>query len=208
MKYASQINIVIVVVALVAVGYAVSQTIWKLPVTPSIEAGGGGLAGVSSREGSEAPVSFEMELSGRENPLRQSQSSRPAAFQPTREPGGGSRANRQPTTTSPRQEGLPAGLYPGNSNPAEGGARVITTRPGSTPKGGDPIQDRTASERRDESVNRSTEASLGSSPSGAPNSVEQRPGGSALSQERADPSARGARRNRQPPPPPARSSNR
>ena len=40
MKYASQINIVVVIVALVAVGYAVSQTIWKLPVTPSVEAGG------------------------------------------------------------------------------------------------------------------------------------------------------------------------
>ncbi len=207
MKYASQINIVIVVVALVAVGYAVSQTIWKLPVTPSFEAGGAGPAGVSSREGSEAPVS-QMELSGRENPRRQSQSSRPAAFQPNREPGGGSRANRQPTTTSPRQEGQPAGLYPGNSNPAEGGARVITTRPGSPPKGGHPIQDRTASERRNESVNRSTEASRGSNPFGIPNRVGQRPGGSALSQDQADPSARGARRNRQPPPPPARSSNR
>ena len=207
MKYASQINIVIVVVALVAVGYAVSQTIWKLPVAPSVEAGGAGLAGVSSREDSEAPVSSEIELSGRENPRRQSQSSRPAAFQPNREPGGGSRANRQPTTPSPWR-GLPAGLYPGNSNLAEGGPRVITTRPASPPKGGDPIQDRTASERRDESVNRSTEASRGSSPSGAPNRVGQRPGGSALSQDRADPSARGARRNRQPPPPPARSSNR
>ena len=207
MKYASQINILIVVVALVAVGWAVSQTIWKLPVTPSVGAGGGGLAGVSSREGSAAPVLSKMELSRRQNPRRQSQSSRPAAFQPVREPGGDSRANRQPTTTSPRQV-PPAGLYPGNSHSAEGGPRVITTRPGSPPKGGHPIQDRTAAERRDESVNRSSEANRESSPFGTPNRVGQRPSGSALSQGPAHPSARGARRNRQPPPPPARSSNR
>ena len=207
MKYASQINIVIVIVALVTVGYAVSQTIWKSPGTPSFEAGGAGLAGVSSRKGSEAPVSSEAELSGRENLRRQSQSPRPTGFQPNREPGGGSRSNRQPTTTSPRRV-QPAGLYPGDSNPLAGSPQVITTRPAFPPEGGDPIQERAGSERRDESVNRSTEARRGSSPSGAPNKVGRRPGGSALPQDRADPSARGARRNRQPPPPPARSSNR
>ena len=117
MKYASQINIVIMVVALVTVGYAVSQTLWRSPVNPSVEVRGGGPAGVSSTEGSKTPTSSEAELSGRENLRRQIQQPRPAAaFQPNREPGGGStRADRQPTTTSPRRR--PAGLYPHNSAP-------------------------------------------------------------------------------------------
>ena len=206
MKYASQINIVIVVVALVTVGYAVSQTIWKSPVTVPVEVGGGGgPAGVASREGSEARMSSEAELPGRETLRRQSHSPRPpAAFQPNREPGGGSRANRQQKTTPSPRRVLPAGLFPGNSNP---GPRVIATRPGFEPEGEDPIPERAGSERRGESVNSPT-ASRGSSPSRAPNRVGQRPAGRALPQGRADSPARGARRNTQPSPPPSRSSNR
>ena len=205
MKYASQINIVIMVVALVTVGYAVSQTLWRSPVNPSVEVRGGGPAGVSSTEGSETPTSSEAELSGRENLRRQIQQPRPAAaFQPNREPGGGStRADRQPTTTSPRRR--PAGLYPHNSAPQA--PRVLTTRPGFPPEGGDPIQDRAGSEGQDESVNRPAE-SRGSSAPRTPRRVGPRPGGRALPQGRADRFAGGARRNTQPPPPPSRSSYR
>ncbi len=206
MKYASQINIVILVLALGIVGYAVSQTVWKSPVTPSFEVGGSGSTGASSREGSEAPEP-EAELPGRESLRRQSQSPRPAAFQPNREPEGGSRANRRPTTASPRRV-LPAGVYSGDRNSAGGGPRVITTRPGFPPEGGDPILQRDGSEGQEESRPRPTEARRGSNPSGAPNRVGQSPAGNTPARPQVDPSTRGTRRNTQPPPPPARSSDR
>ena len=207
MKYASQINIAILVAALATVGYAVSQTVWKSAIAPPLEVGGPDTAGASSREGSEAQESTEAELSGRENLRRQSPSPRPAAFQPNRQPEGVSRANRQPTTVSPRRT-RPAGLSPGERNSQAGGPSVITTRPGFPPEGGDPILEGAGSQRRDESANRSTEARRGSSPAGAPNRVGQRPAGNPPARPQADPSARGTRRNTAPPPPPARSSNR
>ena len=207
MKYASQINIVIVVVALVAVGYAVSQTIWKLPVTPSVEAGGAGLAGVSSREGSEAPVSSEVELSGRQNPRRQSLSPRPpSGFQPSRQTGADSRVSR-PATPPPRRTPPPSS-YPEESSPPPGGPKIISTRPGFVAQGEDPTRGLTGNKRMDEFISRTIQKRKESGGQGAPSKLGQRPGGSTLSQDRADPSARGARRNRQPPPPPARSSNR
>ena len=208
MKYASQINIVVVIVALVAVGYAVSQTIWKLPVTPSVEAGGAGLADVSSREGSEAPVSSEIELPGRENLRRQSQSSRSAVSQPNREPEGGSRVSRP--ATPPPQRTPPPSSYPEESSLPPGGPKIISTRPGFAAQGEDPVRGSTGTKRMDESefISRTIEERKESGGQGAPSRMEQGPGGSALPQDRADPSATGAKRNRQPPPPPARSSNR
>ncbi len=205
MKYASQINIVILVVALVTVGYAVSQTVWKPPVAPSFEIGGPDLTGVSSREGGEAPESAEAELSGSENLRRQNQAPRTAAFQPNREPEGISRAHRQPTTAGP-QRAQPAGLYSGERNSQAGGPRVITTRPDSPPKAGDPIL--AGFERRDKPANRSTKARPGSSSSRAPNRVGRGPFGNATARPQAESSPRGARRNTSPPPPPSRSSNR
>ena len=205
MKYASQINVVILVVALVTVGYAVSQTVWKSPVTPSFEVAVTDTTDASSGEGSEAPEPAQVELSGHENLRRQSQSPRPAAFQPDREQEGGSRANRQPATASPRRA-LPAGLYSGERNSQAGGPRVITTRPGFPPKGGDPIL--AGFEPRDKPANRSTEARPGSSSSRAPNRVGQSRSGNAPARPQAESSPRGGRRNTSPPPPPSRSSNR
>ncbi len=207
MKYASQINIVIVVGALVTVGYALSQTVWKSPVTPSFEVGGHRPTGASSSERNEAPESSEAEMSGREDLRRQSQSPRPGALQPNREPEAGSGADRQPPTAGPRRA-LPAGLYSRERNSTAGGPRVITTRPGFPPEGGDPIPERTGSERQEESSPLSTEAGRGSSPSGAPNRVGQSPAGNTPARPQADRSARGTRRNTPPPPPPARSTNR
>ena len=205
MKYASQINVVILVVALVTVGYAVSQTVWKSPVTPSFDLGGLGLTGASSRQESEAPESAEAELSGRENLRRQSQSPRAAPFQPNREPQGGSRANLQPTTASPRRV-QPAGVYPEDGDSAERGPRVITTGPGFPPEGRDPIQDR--SQSMADMISRTIEKRRETGVSGSSNRAGQRPAGSTLPPNQTRPPAGGARRNTQPPPPPYRSSNR
>ena len=207
MKYASQINVVILVVALVTVGYAVSQTVWKSPVTPSFEVAVTDTTDASSGEGSEAPEPGQAELSGRENLRRQSQSPRPAAFQPDREQEGGSRANRQPATASPRRA-LPAGLYSGERNSQAGGPRVITTRPGFPPEGGDPILEGSGSERRDKSANRATEARRRNSPSRVPSRVGKNSTGNTTVRPQVDSSTRGTRRTAPPPPPPARASNR
>ncbi len=207
MKYASQINVVIVVVALVTVGYAVSQTLWKSPFTPSVEiTEAGGSEGVSRLEANDAPASAEAELTGRENLRRQVQQPRPpAAFQPNRE-AAAPPVNRQPASSGQRR--LPAGLYPaGGGNPPARGPRVTTMRGGPAPEGADPIREGAGSKRQTESVDRSTDGRR-SNPAGPPDRLGQRPGGRALPQGRANAPAGRARRNTQPPPPPSRSSNR
>ncbi len=204
MKYASQINIGIVVIALATVGYAIYETLLQpQPTALSEKESGAGAPNVSGQPGAGGS---DGELPARETRKRQGAIPRPTTGLSSghSDAVSSSRPGRALVGTPPRTRPVGKARFQDSSPPQ---AKVITTHPGSPPGGVGLTPRRTAGERPDEILQRRFDGpGRGSVAPG--NERLRNPGRSAPSRDRTI-SRDGRRRNsRQPNPPPVRSSNR